>query len=71
MTASLINHAEAASITASHCTVAEAADRIGCSESTIRKLGKSLGIARFAGQSVAGFLRINAQPVPVVIAYAR
>ena len=71
MTATLISHQEAVTITASHCTVAEAANRSGCSASTIRKLGKSLGIARFAGQAVAGFLRIDAHPVPVVIAYAR
>ena len=61
-----INHG-----TRAHVSVAEAATRLGVSESTIRRAAKAAGVARIDGRTVAGGILIDASPVPLVITYAR
>ena len=52
-------------------SVAEAAQKLRCSETKIRKIAKRLGVRRIAGPTVAGFIRFDVSPVAVTLPYHR
>ena len=49
--------------------VAEAAQYLRVSESTIRKVAKRLGVRRIKGRSVAGVILFDASPVAVTLPF--
>jgi hypothetical protein len=51
-------------------SVAEAAKRLGKSESTIRKIAKKLGVKKIAGSAVAGFVKFDTRPLNVVLPFS-
>ena len=53
-----------------HVSVAEAAERLEVSESTIRRAAKRAGVNKIAGRTVRGGILIDAYPVPMVITYS-
>ena len=53
-----------------HCTLAEAAGKLGVSVSTIRRAAKRAGVRKIAGRTVCGGILIDRHPVPVVITYS-
>ncbi|HVZ31850.1 MAG TPA: hypothetical protein VG963_05460 [Polyangiaceae bacterium] len=54
----------------SHVSVAEAAQKMGVSESTIRRAARSAGVRKIAGRTVRGGILIHRRPVDLVIAYS-
>lgn len=77
MTPTLLTHAEKETIVAACChTVADAAKKLGISESAVRRQAKRLGVKRISGRVVAGFVAWpNAagvyRDVTVVMPYAQ
>lgn len=71
MTAKIITAEAAYEMTArvAH-NVAEAAEYLRVSESTVRKVAKRLGVRRIQGQSAAGFVLFDSSPVAVVLPFA-
>ena len=53
-----------------HVSVAEAAEKLGVSESTIRRAATRAGVRKIAGRTVRGGILIEAHPVPMVITYS-
>lgn len=53
-----------------HLSVAEAAKRLGVSESAIRYSARRLGVIRFSGKSVRGGVLIRSAPADIVITYS-
>lgn len=49
---------------------AEAAQRLGVSESTVRRAVRKLGVRRIAGATVTGFVRFAHHPVDVSMPYS-
>lgn len=49
---------------------AEAAEKLGVSEATIRRTARQLGVKRIAGRAVAGFVKWDRHPVPVCMPYS-
>ncbi len=70
MTTKLIPASEINDGTRLHLSVAEAAQKLGCSESTIRRAAARLGVERIAGRTVRGGILIDRSPVPIVITYS-
>lgn len=70
-TYSLIPTAEINTGVRAHVNVAEAAKRLGVSESTVRRAIRALGVTRVSGRTVRGGILIDAGRVPMVIAYTR
>ncbi len=71
MTAKIIT-AEASYATTARVAhnVAEAAQYLRVSESTIRKVAKRLGVRRIKGRSVAGVILFDSSPVAVTLSFS-
>jgi DeoR/GlpR family transcriptional regulator of sugar metabolism len=51
-------------------TAKEAADMLGVSEATVRRVAKSLGVNKISGRVIAGFVRFPSHPVDVSMPYS-
>lgn len=51
-------------------TPAEAAKALGVSESTVRRVSRQLGVKKFGGPTIAGFVRFASHPVDVSMPYS-
>ena len=69
MNARLITTQEQATSVTAFCTITEAAKTLNCTETTIRRCAKKLGVRKIKGQTAAGFILIASHPVDVAIAY--
>lgn len=70
MQITLIPVAEVNEGTKSHLSLAEAAQALGVSESTIRRAARKAGVRKIAGRTVRGGIVIDRHPIPIVIAYS-
>lgn len=68
--ARLIDHEENRRIVAHHLYGArEASSRLGCSETTVRKICREIDVQRLSGRSPRGFVLFESASVPVSIPY--
>ena len=71
MIATVMTHADRLdSVVSCQSTVAEAAAKLGVSESAIRRAARRLGVRKISGPTVAGFVRFSSQPIDVVLPYS-
>jgi hypothetical protein len=70
MTVTLIPVAEINSGTRSHLSLSEAAKKLGCSESAIRRAARRAGVRKITGRTVRGGILIERYPAPIVITYS-